>query len=50
VRKTRTAVFEALVTLGANAWTDGDLSLLAANPAASLAASPMIGRPVPESP
>ena len=50
VRKTRTAVFEALATLGANAWTDGDLSLLAANPAASLAASPMIGRPVPESP
>ena len=50
VRKTRTAVFEALASLGANAWTDGDLSLLAATPAASLAASPMIGRPVPESP
>jgi hypothetical protein len=49
VREKRSAVFEALAGLGANAWTDGDLSVLAANPAASLAASPMIGRPVPPS-
>jgi hypothetical protein len=49
VRNKRTAVFEALAGLGANAWTDGDLSVLAANPAASFGASPMIGKPVPAS-
>jgi len=47
VRKKRTAVFEALAELGAKAWTDGDLSVLAANPASGFAASPMIGTPVP---
>lgn len=49
VKRKRTAVFGALAGLGANAWTDGDLSELAANPAASFAAPPMLGRPVPVS-
>jgi hypothetical protein len=47
IRNKRAAVFEALAGMGANAGTNGDLRQLAANPAASLKAAPMVGSPVP---
>jgi hypothetical protein len=40
-QKQRTSVFDALKVMGVNAGTDGDLSILAANPAANYEASPM---------
>jgi hypothetical protein len=41
VRELRTSVFQALAEMGVNAWTDGDLSILADKPAANYEASPM---------